>query len=196
MTIVAMDITNLILGTSSFYYNQQYSLNSLLNYIVCGPNNGDKFPSSVTGIGDINGNGYPEILIGAPNANYGVGISYLFLNKASWPGNIYLPNNNYISSLTGNTSDVSYIGWSVSGAGDFNRDGYKDFIIGTYRINSRAGAAYIIYGGSNFTAGQSFVNFFAMNGVSILGDKANDWSGYSVSRAGDVNGDGCDDIIL
>ncbi len=91
---------------------------------------------------------------------------------------------------------------SVSGAGDVNGDGVDDLIIGASRAgpngDSDAGQSYVVFGGAG--VGSSGVlelsaldgsNGFALNGIN-----ADDWSGFSVSGAGDVNGDGVDDIII
>ncbi len=91
-------------------------------------------------------------------------------------------------------------GTAVSGGGDINGDGIDDFIIGTYGANSNgydAGATYIIFGnGSGFGGSFDLATLDGSNGFKIIGEAASDFSGISVSSAGDVNGDGFDDVII
>ena len=88
-------------------------------------------------------------------------------------------------------------GCSVSGAGDVNGDGIDDLIIGApYRPNGRdyAGASYVVFGSD-----QGFpatIDLASDADLIIQGAAADDHSGFSVSGAGDVNGDGIDDLII
>ena len=94
-------------------------------------------------------------------------------------------------------------GISVSGAGDINGDGVADLIIGADILrdpngNSTAGESYVVFGGSGVgstgsinLSGLSGTDGFVLNGVD-----ASDYSGRSVSGAGDINGDGVDDLII
>ena len=99
-------------------------------------------------------------------------------------------------ALTGVTAgDQS--GCSVSSAGDINGDGIDDLIIGASGANSNAGATYVVFGkpgigssGSIALSSLNGSNGFVLNGV------ASSYSGYSVSGAGDINGDGIDDLII
>ena len=91
-------------------------------------------------------------------------------------------------------------GSSVSSAGDVNGDGIDDLIIGAIwaepnGINS--GQSYVVFGSnSGFGAGLDLSTLNGSNGFAINGIAANDGSGWSVSSAGDVNGDGFDDLII
>eukprot|EP01032_Pedospumella_encystans_P039150 gene39150-biopygen397 len=94
-------------------------------------------------------------------------------------------------------------GFSVSGAGDFNNDGFADVLIGaygaTYMSRGGSGMAYVIFGHNDDIAfaDVDLANFIAgpASGLSIYGT-ASDLLGYSVCGAGDMNGDGIDDIIV
>eukprot|EP01032_Pedospumella_encystans_P039159 gene39159-biopygen2750 len=96
------------------------------------------------------------------------------------------------------------LGYTVSGAGDFNGDGYDDIIIGAIRADPpgriNAGKAYVIFGHSNATAFPNLLmaDFITGNltGFVVSGVAANDNLGHAVSGAGDVNDDGLDDIII
>jgi Ca2+-binding RTX toxin-like protein len=81
-------------------------------------------------------------------------------------------------------------GYDARGVGDLNGDGYDDLILGSAKIGT-PGAAYVLYGSSG-----SGTDVAANSGVKLSGVGANDRTGYSVSGAGDVNGDGFDDLII
>ena len=91
-------------------------------------------------------------------------------------------------------------GWSVSSAGDVNGDGYDDLIIGAPYADangSMSGSSYVVFGrGSAFAATVNLSTLDGTNGFRLDGVAASDLSGYSVSSAGDVNGDGYDDLII
>ena len=85
----------------------------------------------------------------------------------------------------------SFSGFSVCGAGDVNDDGVVDLIIGADSTNSNAGASYIVFGKQGISSSGS-LTLSSLNGSNgfILPGVANSKTGYSVSGAGDVNGDG------
>jgi hypothetical protein len=95
-----------------------------------------------------------------------------------------------------NTGDQS--GYSVSSAGDVNGDGFDDLIIGAYRANQNgSGASYVVFGkAGGFDANLELSSLDGSNGFEISGESNGDASGFSVSSAGDVNGDGFDDLII
>ncbi len=150
---------------------------------------------SVSGAGDINGDGFGDFVIGAPNADSNVGISYVVYGKLGLL-DIDLSSSEDCFTIHGINSN-DYSGWSVSGAGDFNKDGFNDIIIGAYGVNSKAGASYLIYGNkTNVLQDINLASLLPTQGFPIYGALAGDESGYSVSGAGDINGDGYGDIII
>jgi hypothetical protein len=170
---------------------------------------------TVSGIGDINGDGCDDIAIGAPettivtyinNIKYTytkAGACYVIFGKAEPFTNINLAvdttyfgfyNTSEGIQISGATS-YGYVCSSVSSAGDFNKDGYDDIIIGAYGENSNTGTSYIIFGKKSRFNNIDLANL-GEQGIRIYGAKSGDKSGWSVSGAGDINGDGFDDVII
>ncbi len=186
--------TLLILGRGNGW-NKDMDLSPDASFI--GEANRDYSGSSVSIAGDVNGDGYDDILIGArlnDEEKGSAGQTYLILGRA----------NGWRLGMDLSLSDASFLGehsgdWSgypVSGAGDLNSDGYDDLIIGA-RFNDeggyRAGQTYIILGR---VSGWIMDMRLACADVSFIGEAASDHSGYDISGAGDVNGDGFDDILI
>jgi len=92
-------------------------------------------------------------------------------------------------------------GTSVSTAGDVNGDSFDDLLIGAFRADPNgqdfAGESYVVFGsGEGFDASLDLADLDGSNGFVINGINVGDFSGRSVSTAGDVNGDGFDDLII
>ena len=145
------------------------------------------FGTSVSGAGDVNGDGYDDVTVGAPQDDAtGLDAGAAFVHFGG-------PEMYNVSDLvlkdSAPASNDQY-GYSVSGAGDVNNDGFDDVVIGVpyYRsVGTRAGRAYIFFGGKNMDSTPD---------VTIDGEAAFDNFGISVSSAGDVNSDGFDDVIV
>src|SRR4028119_1835166 len=98
-------------------------------------------------------------------------------------------------------ADGDQSGSSVSSAGDVNGDGFDDLIIGARYADpngiNAAGQSYVVFGSnSGFGADLNLWDLDGSKGFAINGIAAGDISGRSVSSAGDVNGDGFDDLII
>ena len=94
-----------------------------------------------------------------------------------------------------------YAGWSVSRAGDVNGDGIADLIVGATGADANgnnSGAAYVVFGRASggFPSNLDLLALNGSTGFRIAGAANGDQAGYSVSSAGDVNGDGIDDLIV
>ena len=183
------------------------SLNGLNGFVLNGEAFNDDSGRSVSNAGDINGDGIDDLIIGAddaePNGNSRAGRSYVVFGSDSG-----LPNPFNLSSLNGLNGfvlngEVAYdsSGRSVSAAGDINGDGIDDLIIGANGAdpngNNSAGRSYVVFGSdSGLPNPLNLSSLNGLNGFIINGEAANDLSGRSVSDAGDINGDGIDDLIV
>src|SRR5262249_45827950 len=93
-------------------------------------------------------------------------------------------------------------GYSVSAAGDVNRDGFDDMIVGARGGDGAAngklntGDTYIVFGKPTWTATMDPTNLNGTTGFAIYGVDPGERAGKSVSGAGDVNGDGFDDLLI
>ena len=145
----------------------------------------DAYGTSASGAGDVNGDGYADVIVGAYGSNAGgvdAGRAYIYFGG---------PAADQVADLT-LTGLVAgdLFGASVSGAGDVNGDGFDDVIVGAFNNDAGgndAGRAYVYYGGSSPNAVADLI---------LTGAAANDFFGYSVSGAGDLNGDGYSDVIV
>ena len=180
-------------------------------FILNGIDRGDQSGISVSSAGDVNGDGYDDLIIGArnadPNGDSYAGETYIVYGGARAPGTGGRFNLSTLDGTNGfilNGIDAyDYSGSSVSSAGDVNGDGYDDLIIGAWggdpNGNNSAGETYIIYGGANAPGTGGVLDLSGLdgtNGFTLTGIDAYDFSGVSVSSAGDVNGDGYDDLII
>ena len=160
---------------------------------------------SVSGAGDLNGDGFDDVVIGAryadPNGSNS-GSSYVVFGQSSG-----FPETIELASLDGNTGfrldgvnagDRS--GIAVSGAGDVNGDGIDDVVIGATEADPNglaSGSSYVVFGrSSGFAATLNLASLDGNNGFRIDGVAEVDRSGRHVSKAGDVNDDGFDDVLI
>ena len=153
----------------------------------------DRSGYSVSGAGDVNGDGLADLIVGAPGAGSEGGESYVVFGKAdSAAVNLGALGNGGFRLDGIDLEDFS--GFSVSGAGDVNGDGLADLIVGAPSAGTNAGESYVVFGKADSAA----VNLGALGngGFRLDGIDLNDFSGYSVSGAGDVNGDGLADLIV
>ncbi len=162
-----------------------------------GVNENDNLGWSIAGIGDMNKDGYDDIIIGAPGndaAGIDAGITYIIFGNNYDRQQSSLYQANYISFL--GISSYEYSGHAVAGGGDINGDGYDDFLIGApgkSNTQTSSGKVYLLFGGNNeWSENYSLSD----EDAQFVGEKLNDHSGYSVAIAGDVNGDGFDDILI
>ena len=157
---------------------------------------GARFGESVAGAGDVNGDGYADVIVGAPLyeelANTDEGGAFVFLGSATG-----VAGGTPATAATHLTSGQlgAQLGTSVASAGDVNGDGYADILVGAPRYTAgqlEEGLAFVYLGGSSGIPSGGIAEAYAR----IERDEANAWLGTSVASAGDVDGDGFDDVLV
>ena len=130
-----------------------------------------KFGASVANAGDLNNDGYTDLVVGAHGANK----AFVYYGGPGFDGK----SDVTIDDHTG----ASYFGYPAATAGDLNSDGYPDLVIGAYNAKK----AFIYYGGPDFD-GKSDVCIADHTGATYFG--------YAVANAGDLNNDGSTDLVI
>ncbi len=187
----AVDLANVAAGNGGFVIN--------------GEATGDNSGHSVSGAGDVNGDGIADLLVGAyladPAGGLSAGKSYVVFGQAGTAA----VNLTAVAGGTGgfvingeNTQDNS--GFFVANAGDVNADGLADVFISAYRADpaglTNAGRSYLVFGKTSTTAIDLSNVAAGLGGFVLNGESAQDESGYRLAGTGDVNGDGLADLIV
>ncbi|MCD4813829.1 integrin alpha [bacterium] len=178
-------------GRAYVYLGSATGLSATANWTAESNQAYAQFGISVSSAGDVNGDGYGDVIVGA----------YLYDNEPvtsqTNEGRVYV----YLGSLAGLAVNPAWIvdgdqedgniANAVSSAGDVNGDGYSDVIVGAKYYNNglyRGGRVFVYPGSSS---GLSTTPVWTANG-----DQLNVWFGHSIGNAGDVNGDGYGDVIV
>lgn len=156
------------------------------------------FGSSMSSVGDINGDGLIDFAIGAPGADRtganDVGAVYVVFGRSAVNSDIdvaTLNGSNGFKVTGNNLAQNSALGSSLAAIGDINNDKRSDFIIGT-----PSDRAYIIFGAATFTASLDVAALSGNNGLTLTAATANDRFGDAVAGGSDINGDGIDDFVV
>ncbi|MEM7705947.1 MAG: integrin alpha [Pseudomonadota bacterium] len=166
---------------------------------------GDISGRSASGAGDVNGDGIDDVIIGASFADPdidGEGQTYVvFGSNSGFSASFDLASLDGSNGFVLNGIDANdFSGRFVSGAGDFNGDGIDDILIGAEGADPSgddSGETYVVFGSrAGFSASFDLATLDGTNGLALNGVDPDDNSGFTVSGAGDVNGDGIDDIII
>jgi hypothetical protein len=165
---------------------------------------GSQLGRSVSGVGDVNGDGYGDFVVGAPyedSNGTGSGSAWLVFGKPGGIGNLTLSDATPSSTavrLIGPGANAN-AGWAISAAGDVNGDGIADFAVTAPQAGlsgANAGATWVVYGRSGPWSNIILSGSPDPAVASVfLGANLNDQSGRSVS-VGDANGDGRPDIAI
>lgn len=162
---------------------------------------------SVSAAGDINGDGFDDVIIGATEANPGgvnfAGSSFVVFGRGSaFAASMHLGGLNGSNGFRiDGVAAADRAGYSARAAGDINGDGLDDVVVGATGAspngNSRAGSAYVVFGRHNgFPAALNLGLLDGAIGFRLDGDAEGSLAGLSTSGAGDINGDGIADLIV
>jgi hypothetical protein len=197
------------------------TLSAAQGFIIQGDAAFDYAGTSVASAGDVNGDGFTDLIVGAHSGDDGgtnAGEAYVVFGGAGGfgapVGGRQVLDLTTLSAAQGfviqGDAAFDYAGYSVASAGDVNGDGFADLIVGaTYGDDggTNASEAYVVFGGAGgfgkaVTIGGvtrqvlDLTTLTPAQGFIIQGDAPGDNAGTGVASAGDVNGDGFADLIV
>jgi len=174
-------------GAAFVYFGSAGAFNTTADAQLEANQAGARSGDSVAGAGDVNGDGFADVIVGAPfydNGETDEGAAFVYFGGAG------AFNTTADAQLESNQVNAQF-GTSVAGAGDVNGDGFADVIVGAPlydNVENNEGAAFVYFGGAGA--------FNATADAQLESNQALARSGISVAGAGDVNGDGFADVIV
>ncbi len=178
--LVGLDSHSSNTGRVQLYSGSATGLSSTATSTLTGPATSAYFGRDLDFAGDVNGDGYDDVIVGAYGYGSYTGRAEVFLGGASGL------STTAATVLSGYASGDRF-GLAVSRAGDVNGDGYDDVVVGAYNHSSARGRVTVYHGGA------SGLSSFAA--TTVTGSGISDASGTAVGGGGDFDGDGYDDVV-
>jgi hypothetical protein len=170
-------------GCVYVYHGAPGGFSTTLTDILCEPlGAAGRFGTGVAGVGDVDGDGYGDIVVGSDQAHDYGGRIDLFLGSARGL------QEDPAASIRG-THGRSFFGGKLARAGDVDGDGYADVIVGAPNAKGEEGAADVFLGGPGGLSATRVVPLQSLDGAAGI-------FGYAVAGIGDVDGDGYDDVAV
>ena len=171
-------------------------------YAIHGIAAGDRAGWGVDGGTDVNGDSLADLVIGAAEAYNGAdrtGAAYVVYGKKTTDSielsDVAAGNGGFVLKGLGDGDQTA----AVSVGGDFNGDGLGDIVVGARRndtLGVNAGAAFVVFGSKSGGSIELATLDESGRGFSLFGLSAGDYLGSAVNFAGDLNGDGYDDVLM
>ncbi len=170
-------------GQVRLYLGSAMGLSEAITLSAPGAPPGDGFGLGLATPGDINADGYTDLVIGAPFTAMGAGSIQVFLGGTMGPG--ALP----AFTLVGTPGEAGAFGRALAASGDLNHDGYSDIVVGEGDAFAKLGRVPV-FSGSN-TGPNSVADVLIEAPVKSAGGL-----GAAASIPGDLDHDGYDDVVI
>ena len=174
-------------GAAYIYHGTLTGIDSIYALKLAGNQMSATFGSTVSSAGDLNGDGYDDIAVGAPNYDKPtIDEGAVFIYYGSPTG-----INPIVGLILESDQLSAHFGNAIAGGGDFNNDGYDDLVIGAFEYDngqSNEGRIYIYMGSSS--------GLISTPVLTIESNQVSAKFGYALDEAGDINGDGFSDLVV